>query len=160
MLLGRIDAPVIKHNRISCRRGSMRRCFKWLRLCYDYSALKRAKIPFCQPQRMPCRTNCQRHQPVFARSRQDLVEWQECVSRFSRVQRKQAYFVNYWLLWMPGYEAMARESFCNQRRRRLNEHFVNIKVDRDERPDLDKVYQSVLQLIVLKSGGGSTIFRA
>ena len=49
---------------------------------------------------------------------------------------------------------MARESFCNPSVAVvMNEHFINIKVDRDERPDLDKVYQSALQLIVPKSGG-------
>ena len=33
----------------------------------------------------------------------------------------------------------------------LNEHFVPIKVDREERPDLDSVYQTICQLV---SGGG------
>ena len=49
---------------------------------------------------------------------------------------------------------MARESFLNANTAAvMNEHFINIKVDRDERPDLDKVYQSALQLIAPKSGG-------
>ncbi len=53
-----------------------------------------------------------------------------------------------------GCEAMARESFLNAGTAAvMNEHFINIKVDRDERPDLDKVYQSALQLIAPKSGG-------
>ena len=33
----------------------------------------------------------------------------------------------------------------------LNEHFVNIKVDREERPDVDKVYMAFVQAT---SGGG------
>ena len=35
----------------------------------------------------------------------------------------------------------------------MNEHFVNIKVDREERPDLDKIYQTALQLINPQGGG-------
>ena len=33
----------------------------------------------------------------------------------------------------------------------MNEHFINIKVDREERPDVDKVYMSFVQA---SSGGG------
>jgi uncharacterized protein len=37
---------------------------------------------------------------------------------------------------------MARESFADpQVAAVMNEHFINIKVDREERPDLDKIYQ-------------------
>ena len=35
----------------------------------------------------------------------------------------------------------------------MNEHFINIKVDREERPDLDKVYQTTHQLLVQRPGG-------
>ena len=35
----------------------------------------------------------------------------------------------------------------------MNRHFVNIKVDREERPDIDQVYQSAHQLITGRSGG-------
>ncbi len=35
----------------------------------------------------------------------------------------------------------------------LNEHFVNIKVDREERPDLDKVYQLAHQVLTRNTGG-------
>ena len=48
---------------------------------------------------------------------------------------------------------MARESFADARTAELmNEGFINIKVDREERPDLDQVYQLVVQLMG-KSGG-------
>src|SRR5580658_5054510 len=43
---------------------------------------------------------------------------------------------------------MERESFENASIAALmNEHFVNVKVDREERPDLDQVYQLVVQLM-------------
>ena len=39
---------------------------------------------------------------------------------------------------------MAHESFEDQETADiLNTHFINIKVDREERPDVDKVYQDV-----------------
>lgn len=34
----------------------------------------------------------------------------------------------------------------------MNERFVNIKVDREERPDLDQIYQSVCQLVTRQGG--------
>ncbi len=34
----------------------------------------------------------------------------------------------------------------------MNEHFVNIKVDREERPDLDQIYQSICQLVTRHGG--------
>lgn len=80
-----------------------------------------------------------------------------------------------WQLWSPetlalakqtnrllfvsiGYSAchwchvMAHESFANDRiAQLLNEHFIPIKIDREERPDIDKVYMDFLQAT---SGGG------
>jgi uncharacterized protein YyaL (SSP411 family) len=42
---------------------------------------------------------------------------------------------------------MERESFENEEIAKvMNEHFVNIKVDREERPDVDKVYMAFVQL--------------
>lgn len=49
---------------------------------------------------------------------------------------------------------MAYESFEDTETAALmNQLFVNIKVDREERPDLDKVYQLAHQLITQRSGG-------
>ena len=42
---------------------------------------------------------------------------------------------------------MERESFESEAVARvLNEHFVSIKVDREERPDVDKVYMTFVQV--------------
>lgn len=38
----------------------------------------------------------------------------------------------------------------------LNKHFISIKVDREERPDIDKHYQEVYMLLNRKSGGWPT----
>lgn len=49
---------------------------------------------------------------------------------------------------------MAVESFADSATAKImNEHFVNIKVDREERPDLDKVYQLAQQLLTGRAGG-------
>ena len=54
---------------------------------------------------------------------------------------------------------MERESFENAEHRPLmNEHFVNIKVDREERPDLDQVYQLAVQLMGRSGGWPLTVF--
>ncbi len=38
----------------------------------------------------------------------------------------------------------------------LNDHFISIKVDREERPDIDKYYQEVYQLLNRRAGGWPT----
>jgi len=54
---------------------------------------------------------------------------------------------------------MAHESFENVAIARLmNEHFINIKVDRQERPDIDDVYQKVVQMMGQGGGWPLTIF--
>ena len=49
---------------------------------------------------------------------------------------------------------MAHESFEDEATAELmNELFVNIKVDREERPDVDKIYQTAHQLLTQRGGG-------
>ncbi len=49
---------------------------------------------------------------------------------------------------------MAHESFEDAAIAKLmNETFVNIKVDREERPDIDRIYQTAHQLLTQQSGG-------
>ena len=49
---------------------------------------------------------------------------------------------------------MAHESFADPATAAvMNAHFINIKVDREERPDLDKVYQAAHQLLSQQTGG-------
>ena len=64
------------------------------------------------------------------------------------------------ILLSVGYSAchwchvMAHESFEDPDTAELmNRLFVNIKVDREERPDLDKIYQSAQHLLTRRSGG-------
>ena len=54
---------------------------------------------------------------------------------------------------------MAHESFEDQETAALmNELFINIKVDREERPDLDAIYQSALGLMGKQGGWPLTMF--
>ena len=49
---------------------------------------------------------------------------------------------------------MEHESFENQFIGDLmNRHFVSIKVDREERPEVDEIYMTALQLITGAGGG-------
>jgi uncharacterized protein YyaL (SSP411 family) len=48
---------------------------------------------------------------------------------------------------------MAHESFENERTAQfMNDHFVNIKVDREERPDIDSLYMSAVQAMTGHGG--------
>ncbi len=54
---------------------------------------------------------------------------------------------------------MERESFEDAATARLmNEHFVNIKVDREERPDIDSIYMSAVQAMTQHGGWPMTVF--
>jgi hypothetical protein len=54
---------------------------------------------------------------------------------------------------------MERESFENQAIAALmNQNFINIKVDREERPDLDAVYMEAVQMLTGSGGWPMTVF--
>jgi uncharacterized protein YyaL (SSP411 family) len=54
---------------------------------------------------------------------------------------------------------MEHESFENEEIAALmNEHFVNIKVDREERPDLDHIYMNAVQMMTGHGGWPMTVF--
>jgi uncharacterized protein YyaL (SSP411 family) len=54
---------------------------------------------------------------------------------------------------------MEHESFENEEIARLmNENFINIKVDREERPDLDQIYMNAVQMMTGHGGWPMTMF--
>jgi len=54
---------------------------------------------------------------------------------------------------------MAHESFENEHVATiLNEHFVSVKVDREERPDLDRIYMSAVQALTGRGGWPMSVF--
>ncbi|HME38688.1 MAG TPA: thioredoxin domain-containing protein, partial [Steroidobacteraceae bacterium] len=83
----------------------------------------------------------------------DWYPWGEQALHAAKLENKP-------ILLSIGYSAchwchvMAHESFEDPATAALmNQWFVNIKVDREERPDLDKIYQVAQQLITHGSGG-------
>ena len=83
----------------------------------------------------------------------DWLPWNEASLAQARDRNKP-------ILLSVGYSAchwchvMAHESFEDESTARLmNELYVNIKVDREERPDIDKIYQTAHQLATRSAGG-------
>jgi uncharacterized protein YyaL (SSP411 family) len=54
---------------------------------------------------------------------------------------------------------MAHESFEDEATAAfMNEHFVNVKVDREERPDVDRIYMDAVQAMTGRGGWPMTVF--
>ncbi len=92
------------------------------------------------------------HNPV------DWYPWSE--EAFAKAQQE-----NKPILLSIGYSAchwchvMEHESFENEKIAALmNELFVNIKVDREERPDLDEIYMNAVQMLTGRGGWPMTMF--
>jgi uncharacterized protein YyaL (SSP411 family) len=92
------------------------------------------------------------HNPV------DWYPWGEEAFAVARRENKP-------ILLSIGYSAchwchvMERESFENEEIARLmNDLFVNVKVDREERPDLDEIYMNAVQLLTGRGGWPMTVF--
>jgi hypothetical protein len=94
--------------------------------------------------------------PYLLQHADNPVNWQpwgEAALQLARDQNKP-------ILLSIGYSAchwchvMAHESFEDETTAALmNEYFVNIKVDREERPDLDKIYQNAHAMLTQRPGG-------
>src|SRR5215213_4910616 len=57
--------------------------------------------------------------------------------------------------WFPwGDEAFEKAEIAKL----MNEYFVNIKVDREERPDLDQIYMNAVQMMTHHGGWPMTVF--
>ena len=106
----------------------------------------------------PARTNALANEtsPYLLQHADNPVDWQpwgpDALDRALREDKP--------ILLSIGYSAchwchvMAHESFEDDDTARLmNELFVNIKVDREERPDIDKIYQTAHQLLARRTGG-------
>jgi uncharacterized protein len=88
----------------------------------------------------------------------DWYPWGEEALRRAREEDKP-------VLLSVGYSAchwchvMERESFEDEETARMmNEHFVNIKVDREERPDIDSIYMAAVQALTRHGGWPMTVF--
>ncbi|HEX2523800.1 MAG TPA: thioredoxin domain-containing protein, partial [Terriglobia bacterium] len=92
------------------------------------------------------------HNPV------DWHPWDETALERARKEDKP-------ILLSIGYSAchwchvMERESFENEDIASImNQYFVNVKVDREERPDLDAIYMAYVQMTTGSGGWPMTVF--
>ena len=54
---------------------------------------------------------------------------------------------------------MERKVFSNPEiAEQMNKHFINIKIDREERPDLDEIYMTATQLLTQRGGWPNSVF--
>jgi uncharacterized protein YyaL (SSP411 family) len=93
-----------------------------------------------------------------ARNPVDWYPWGEEAFQKAKAENKP-------ILLSIGYSAchwchvMERESFENERIAALmNDLFINIKVDREERPDLDEIYMNAVQMLTGRGGWPMTVF--
>ena len=94
--------------------------------------------------------------PYLLQHADNPVDWHPWTPEVLLLAREQ----NKPILLSIGYSAchwchvMAHESFEDADVAAvMNEHFINIKVDREERPDLDQIYQNAHFLLSRRSGG-------
>ncbi len=93
-----------------------------------------------------------RHQPVM------WNEWGVAAFEKARVEDK-AVLLDIGAVWCHWCHVMDRESYEDAETARIiNEHFVPVKVDRDERPDVDARYQAAVSAISGQGGWPLTAF--
>lgn len=99
--------------------------------------------------------------PYLLQHAHNPVDWhpwgEEALSRAKKEDRP--------ILLSIGYSSchwchvMEKESFENEAIAQLmNERFINIKVDREERPDLDEIYMNAVQMMTGSGGWPMTVF--
>ena len=98
----------------------------------------------------------QESSPYLRQHADNPVEWHAWSQQALELAKQQ----NKPILLSIGYSAchwchvMAHESFESEETAAImNRHFINIKVDREERPDIDRIYQTAHQIIARRSGG-------
>ncbi len=99
--------------------------------------------------------------PYLRQHQNNPVDWypwgEEAIEKARREQKP--------IFLSIGYSAchwchvMEHESFENEAIARvLNEHFVAMKVDREERPDLDQIYMNAVQMLTGRGGWPMSVF--
>ena len=92
------------------------------------------------------------HQPI------DWHEWGEAAFDRAKAEDKPI-LLDIGAVWCHWCHVIDRESYENPEIAKIiNEHFVAIKVDRDERPDVDSRYQSAISAITRQGGWPLTGF--
>ena len=112
---------------------------------------------------MPEHTNRLIHEssPYLRQHAHNPVDWYPWGTEAFETARRE----NRPIMLSVGYSAchwchvMEHESFEDEATAGLmNEHFVNIKVDREERPDVDHIYMNAVQMLTGRGGWPMTVF--
>jgi len=96
------------------------------------------------------------HSPYLQQHANNPVNWYPWGEEAFEKARKEnkAIFVSIGYSSCHWCHVMEEESFTNETTAALlNKHFISIKVDREERPDIDKHFQDVYQLMNKRPGG-------
>lgn len=99
--------------------------------------------------------------PYLQQHAENPVNWYPwCKEAFDRAKREdKPVFLSVGYSTCHWCHVMAHESFEDERTAEiLNKHFISIKVDREERPDIDSVYMSVCQALTGSGGWPMSIF--
>jgi uncharacterized protein YyaL (SSP411 family) len=99
------------------------------------------------------------HSPYLQQHADNPVDWYPWGEEAFEKARKEnkAIFLSIGYSSCHWCHVMAHESFENKTTAKLlNEHFISIKVDKEERPDIDKHFQEVYQLMNGRGGGWPT----
>jgi uncharacterized protein YyaL (SSP411 family) len=99
------------------------------------------------------------HSPYLQQHADNPVDWYPWGEKaFEKArQENKAIFLSIGYSSCHWCHVMEDESFKNEATAKiLNEHFVAVKVDREERPDIDKHFQEVYQLMNQRPGGWPT----
>ncbi|MFP3983704.1 MAG: thioredoxin domain-containing protein [Desulfurivibrionaceae bacterium] len=99
--------------------------------------------------------------PYLLQHAYNPIEWYPwCREAFSRAKAEnKPIFLSIGYSTCHWCHVMARESFENEEiAGLLNENFVCIKVDREERPDIDQIYMTAVQAIVKRGGWPLSVF--
>ncbi len=88
----------------------------------------------------------------------DWYPWSE--EAFDRASKEdKPVFLSIGAVWCHWCHVMAKESFeSDEVARLLNDHYIAVKVDRDERPDVDKRYQQAVAAMGRSGGWPLTVF--
>lgn len=99
--------------------------------------------------------------PYLLQHAENPVEWYSwCDEAFEKAKKEnKPIFLSIGYSTCHWCHVMAHESFENRKTAEiLNKHFISIKVDREERPDIDSVYMSVCQAFTGSGGWPMSIF--
>src|SRR4051812_21819227 len=119
--------------------------------------------PSTAPATMPAHTNrlAKEKSPYLLQHAHNPVDWYpwgEAAFAKARKENKPIFLSIGYSTCHWGH-VMERESFENEEvAKLLNDHFVPIKVDREERPDVDRVYMTFVQAPTGSGGWPMTVF--